>query len=86
MIRVVRTPERLSEVLHDYRRLHKLTQQDVATKAGLKQATVSVIEGNAAHARLATLYRLVGALGLELVIQTPGANLGIRQMKKYDSD
>jgi HTH-type transcriptional regulator/antitoxin HipB len=84
MIRVVRTPERLAQVLKHYRLLHNLTQQQVAAKAGLKQATVSVTEASAAHTRLATIYKLVAALELELVVQSPGTILRIRQMNKYD--
>ncbi|MGC1521887.1 MAG: helix-turn-helix domain-containing protein [Steroidobacteraceae bacterium] len=46
-----------------------LTQREVATKVGLLQAQVSVIESHDAKATVTTLYKALSALGLELVLR-----------------
>ena len=66
---VARTPAQLGPILRSLRTERQLTQQDAGAKVGLKQSTVSAIEGDAAHTSVATLYKLLSALGLELVIR-----------------
>ena len=82
MIRVARTPDQLARILKDYRALCDLSQAAVAARAGLKQGTLSVLEASATHAKLATIYKWVAALGLELVIQKRGANFRRRPTRR----
>jgi HTH-type transcriptional regulator/antitoxin HipB len=64
-----RTPEQLGQILRGSRKRRGLTQQAAASKVGLKQATVSAIENDASAASVSTLYKLLSALGLELVVR-----------------
>lgn len=66
---VARTPEQLGQILKSCRVERKLTQQATGTKVGLKQGTVSVIESDAGRTSVETLYKLLSALQLELVLR-----------------
>jgi HTH-type transcriptional regulator/antitoxin HipB len=66
---VARTPAQLGPILKSIRAQHGLTQRDAGAKVGLKQSTVSAIESSSAHASVDTLYKLLSALGLELVVR-----------------
>ena len=69
MDHIARTPQQLASILRSWRTRNNLTQQAVAAKVGIKQSTVSVTEADASRAQVATLYKLLSALGLELVIR-----------------
>jgi HTH-type transcriptional regulator/antitoxin HipB len=71
-----RTPAQLGPILRSIRIERGLTQQDVGAKVGLKQSTVSAIENSAAHTRVDTLYKLLSALELELVVRDKPGDLG----------
>jgi HTH-type transcriptional regulator / antitoxin HipB len=66
---VARTPEQLAYILKSCRTQQGLTQGTVAARVGIKQGTVSVLEADTARARIETLYKLLSALGVELVIR-----------------
>jgi HTH-type transcriptional regulator/antitoxin HipB len=46
-----------------------MTQKTAGSKVGLKQSTVSTIEADAARTSVESLYKLLSALGLELLIR-----------------
>jgi HTH-type transcriptional regulator/antitoxin HipB len=66
---VARTPKQLGQILQASRKRRELTQQAAANKVGLKQATISAAENNASGTSVETLYKLLSALGLELVLR-----------------
>jgi HTH-type transcriptional regulator/antitoxin HipB len=66
---IARTPSQLGQVLKNWRKQRGLTQSAVAAKVGLKQAQISVIENHDVKATVETLYRVLSALGLELVLR-----------------
>jgi HTH-type transcriptional regulator/antitoxin HipB len=66
---VARTPAQLGLILRSIRTERGLTQQHAGAKVGLKQSTVSAIERESAHSSVDTLYKLLSALGLELVVR-----------------
>lgn len=78
MEHVARTPQQLASILRSWRRRGNLTQQDIAAKVGIKQSTVSVTEADASRAQVATLYKLLSALGLELVIRERASSSTVR--------
>lgn len=65
---IVRTPLQLGNSIRESRRKLGLSQEQLARKVGVRQRTVSDIEG-AGAARLDTLLRALAALGQELVIR-----------------
>ena len=67
--RAVRRPAEIGAVLRRYRRELKLSQQVVADRAGIRQATVSAIEAGEEGVSLKTLALILAALDLELVIR-----------------
>jgi HTH-type transcriptional regulator/antitoxin HipB len=71
---VPRTPEQLGQVLRSSRRARHLTQTEVGEKAGQKQSTISTLETDSTASSIQTLYRVLSALGLELVIRDKQAD------------
>ncbi|MDP9142425.1 MAG: helix-turn-helix domain-containing protein [Pseudomonadota bacterium] len=66
---VARTPHQLGQVLKSCRQNRRLTQAAVGSKVGIRQSQISAIEGHGAKATVETLYKMLSALGLELVLR-----------------
>ena len=73
---VARTPAQLGPILRSLRVERRLTQRDAGAKVGLKQSTVSTIESDSARTSVDTLYKLLSALGLEIVIRDKPSDHG----------
>jgi HTH-type transcriptional regulator/antitoxin HipB len=65
----VRDAKQLGNAVRRERRRQALLQSDVAEKTTLRQATVSALESGEAGTKLATLFDVLTALGLELVVR-----------------
>ena len=79
-----RAREAMAEMLlSQIRQAAGLTQEEVASRLGIKQPTLSRIESQD-DMQLSTLQRLVGALGgeLEIIAHLPGRDVRIRQSKE----
>jgi HTH-type transcriptional regulator/antitoxin HipB len=70
---IARTPEQLGQVLKSCRQLRGLTQGATGAKVGIKQGTISEIEAHGAAAKVETLYKILSALGLTLVLRDQSA-------------
>jgi len=68
----VHTPEQLALVLRGLRQSRRQTQAEAAQAVGLQTKTVSGLETRPATATLNSLFRLLAALDLELVIRPRG--------------
>ncbi len=66
---IIYSPKSLGNVLKRQRKAKKLTQTEVGDAFKLDQTTVSSIEQGAAGTRLETLFRMLAALDLEMIIQ-----------------
>ncbi|WP_135211260.1 helix-turn-helix domain-containing protein [Vitreimonas flagellata] len=69
MDQLARSPKQIGAALRRRRRALKLTQAALATQASLRQATVSSAEAGEPM-QLETLFSLLTALDLELVLRT----------------
>jgi HTH-type transcriptional regulator/antitoxin HipB len=77
MIRKVVSPEILGAALREARKKKGLSQAEAGRSVGMDQPTVSKVEQGNSGTRLDTLFRLLAALDLELVLQprqTPNKN------------
>ncbi|KFN47785.1 helix-turn-helix domain-containing protein [Arenimonas metalli] len=63
------TPEQLATVLRGQRQASKLTQKQAAALVGLLPKTISAFESDPERGSVGSLYKLLSALGLELVLQ-----------------
>lgn len=63
------TPEQLATLLRGQRRACKLTQKQAAALVGLLPKTISALESDPERGSVGSLYKLLSALGLELVLQ-----------------
>lgn len=69
MIQKVVSPESLGQSLRAERKLKGLSQKAVGHCVGMEQHTISKIEKGNPGTELNTLFRLLAALDLELVVQ-----------------
>ena len=65
---LVRIPRQLGDALRRHRTIAGLTQSQLAAKAGLRQATISQIEGGSSATKFGTVCTMLAALDLELMI------------------
>jgi len=66
---IVRTAEQLPILLQAFRQQAGLTQSDLALRLGVTQQTLSALERNAGKMSTARLMRLLGVLGVDLVLR-----------------
>lgn len=69
MKHTVRTADQLAKVIQGIRKSSGQSQQVVADKVGMFQKTVSLLETNPDNASLGSLFKLMSALNLELILQ-----------------
>ncbi len=68
MDQIARTTKDVGNVIRNVRNARKLTQADLARRAGVWQRTISNIETSASGAKLDTIFDLLAALDLEIHI------------------
>lgn len=76
MLRKVISPESLGSALREERKKKGLSQGEAGKSVGMDQPTVSRVEQGNAGTRLDTLFRLMAALDLELVLQSRQPSAG----------
>jgi len=69
MDQITRTSKQLGMVLQRCRKAAGLSQETLAVRIHLRQATISALENSATNARLGTLFDTLAALDLELVVR-----------------
>lgn len=79
----VRTADQLPALLQAFRKEAGLTQSEAALRLGVTQQTYSALERNAETVGAARLLKLLGILGVELMLSKPGA---ARQPQPADTD
>lgn len=70
----VYTPYQLAQVLRGQRRSKRLTQKVAGQAVGLLPKTVSALESHPERSSVASLFKLLSALELELVLRPKGAD------------
>lgn len=66
---IVRTPDQLAQALRAQRAKKKLTQANAGKNVGLLPKTISGLELSPERSSVASLFRLLSALDLELVVR-----------------
>ncbi|MEE2025370.1 helix-turn-helix domain-containing protein [Alkalimonas mucilaginosa] len=61
-------PEQLSTLIKAYRKKHRVTQAEIAQLVGLRVATISDFENKPESCKLATFFKILAALQLQLEI------------------
>lgn len=64
----IRDPHQLGAALQRERRRQGLTQTQLAEKAGLRQQTISAVEGGKPRSELRVIFDIMAALGLEIAL------------------
>ena len=68
MQNLARTPQQMGAILRRTRRKLNINQSELGENAGLWQETISRIENGAPGTKLETLFNLISALDLELIV------------------
>jgi len=63
------SPQSLGLILRDARKRQGLSQTEAGKRVGIDQPTLSKIERGESNARIDTLFRLLAALQLELLVR-----------------
>lgn len=66
---IITSPKMLSHVIREFRYKDNTSQTDIAKQVGIKQATVSAFENTPESTKIETLFKILTALELELVVQ-----------------
>lgn len=66
---IARTPKQIGDAIRRRRRLKGMKQTNVGEKTSLRQATISALEAGEPGTQLRTLFDVLTALDLELVIR-----------------
>jgi HTH-type transcriptional regulator/antitoxin HipB len=66
---LITSPSQLAAVLRGHRNHRGLTQKEAGLKVGLLPKTVSALESDPGRSSVATLFKLLSALDLELSLQ-----------------
>jgi HTH-type transcriptional regulator/antitoxin HipB len=69
MNQITRTPKQLGAILRRRRKEAGLSQEALASRIHLRQATISALENSATDTRLGTLFDALAALDLEIVVR-----------------
>lgn len=69
MDQIARTSKQIGDALRRRRRTLNLTQKDLGTKTTLRQATISAIESGEPGTQLRTLFDVMAALNLEILVR-----------------
>lgn len=69
MDQITRTSKQLGTILRRRRKEIGLSQEALASRIHLRQATISALENSSTDARLDTLFDALAALDLELVVR-----------------
>lgn len=65
----INNEKELAVFINDQRTKLSCSQSDIADLTGLRQATVSSFESNPSGSRIATLFKLLSALNLEIELK-----------------
>ncbi|MGF6310859.1 MULTISPECIES: helix-turn-helix domain-containing protein [unclassified Bradyrhizobium] len=76
----------LGKILHDARRQAKLTQEQVAGRAGISRPSYRDIENGGAAARATTLINVARALGMELMLIPQAMVPGVQALLRPSED
>ena len=67
-----RTAKQIGAIVRRARRNAKLTQAELGSRIGLRQATISRLEKGQNETKLSTLLDVLTALGLEIIVDRRG--------------
>ncbi len=71
---IIKTPRQLSQVLRAHRKKKQLTQRLAGKDVGLLPKTISALELKPEGSSIESLFRLLSALDLELVVTEKGSS------------
>jgi HTH-type transcriptional regulator/antitoxin HipB len=69
MDQIIRTPKQLGAAIRRHRRSAGLTQAQLGAKIHLRQATISALERGEPGTELRTVFDVITALGIEIVVR-----------------
>lgn len=78
----IRSPKELAQLVVSQRKKLKLSQTEVGDLVGLKQKTISAFENKPESTKLDTLFLILSAVGLDVMITTKDNSNFTKQWKE----
>ena len=75
MEQLVYSPKSLGQAMKRQRKAKKLSQSTAGSSFSMEQSTISSIENGTPGTRIETIFRLLAALDLEMVIRSKKVNM-----------
>lgn len=72
---IINTPKSLAAFVKDSRKQKGLSQSDVASRVGLRQATISEFENNPDRTSIETIFKILASMKLELHLVAENASM-----------
>lgn len=72
---IIRTPEQIGAAIRRLRKLRGISQKELGNRLSLRQAKISEIENGAPGTALDTLFDVLAALELDLLVQPRNQSL-----------
>ncbi|RPI67861.1 MAG: XRE family transcriptional regulator [Geobacteraceae bacterium] len=63
------SPKNLGQILRNARKMKGLSQSEAGKSVGIDQPTLSKIEQGVSNARIDTIFRLLAALDMEMIVR-----------------
>jgi len=79
---LVSTPEQLAHTLRSARKVLGLSQDEAGKLVGLLPKTISALENHPGSASVESLFKLLSALGLELMVASKGSGISVAAAAK----
>lgn len=80
---VARTPKQLAQILRSQRKSRRLTQKAAGALVGLLPKTISALETVPERSSVDSLFKLLSALEVELVIRSKSSGSGRRPSSEW---
>ncbi len=71
------TPRQMAQTLRGWRKTRNLTQREAGDRVGLLPKTISALEANPEQSTIGSLFKLLSALDLELVVKPKSNHDGV---------
>ena len=81
---LIPSPKELALMVIEQRKKLKLSQADVGKRVGLKQQTISAFENKPASTKLDTLFRILSAVHLDVMLLSKNESLSAKKQWKEE--
>ncbi|MBD1574592.1 helix-turn-helix domain-containing protein [Vibrio sp. S17_S38] len=83
---IINTPKSLAAFVKDSRKQKGLSQSEVASRVGLRQATISEFENNPDRTSIETIFKILASMKLELHLVSENSSMKTSSISVSNGD